>query len=74
MSESCPSKQANTLMRRWLALSADDSFLDEALGLLVAACGFATQWIWRFDLPFVLDIVMFPFHLLEWYLRFTITH
>jgi hypothetical protein len=57
-----------------LSLSAEDSLLDEALGMIIAACGFATQWIWRFDLPFVLDVVMFPLHLLEWWLRFTITH
>ena len=41
--------------------------------LAVAAAGFATQWVWRFDLPFVIDVAMFPLHLLEWFLRFSIT-
>ena len=42
-------------------------------GYSVAALGLALQWQWGFSLPFPLNIVMLPFDLVEWYIRWTVS-
>ena len=54
-------------------LHEDDTYLDECIGFALAFCGFVTQWGWGFALPFPLNVVMMPFTLVEWYIRWSIT-
>lgn len=49
---------------------ADKSYLDEAVGHLLAACGFYFQFTTGFTLQFPLSLVFFPLTLVEWILRF----
>jgi len=56
-----------------LSLEPDQTYLDEAVGYLLAACGFYVQWHFGFGLPFPFSIVMFPLDIIEWYVRWTIT-
>jgi hypothetical protein len=56
-----------------LTLNEEDTYLDELIGYSVAALGFYTQWMWGFGLPFPFNIVMLPFTLLEWYIRWSVT-
>ena len=42
------------------------------MGLAIAVAGFGMQCLWRFDLPLLLDILLFPLTLLELYLRWSI--
>tara|TARA_B110001452_G_C14853970_1_gene298293 strand:+ start:42 stop:308 length:267 start_codon:yes stop_codon:yes gene_type:complete len=46
---------------------------DELFGYTLALFGFYTQWQWGFALPFPLNLVMLPFTLIEWYVRWAIT-
>jgi hypothetical protein len=62
---------ANT--KGWVGLRHEESLLDEAVGAIVAAAGFGVQLLWQFDLPLLIDILLFPLTILEWYLRMTIT-
>ena len=39
----------------------------------IALFGFYCQLMWGFGLPFPLNIVMWPFSLVEWYIRWSIT-
>ncbi|EOD13876.1 hypothetical protein EMIHUDRAFT_311223 [Emiliania huxleyi CCMP1516] len=45
----------------------------KAFGYSVAALGFYIQWSWGFGLPFPLSLVMLPFDILEWYIRWSIS-
>ena len=56
-----------------LQLRADDSLVDEFVGYFVAALGFYVQWNLGFDLPFPFNLIMFPFTMIEWYIRWSIT-
>jgi len=56
-----------------LSLDSEDSYIDEAFGYSVAALGFYIQWSWGFGLPFPLSLVMLPFDILEWYIRWSIS-
>jgi len=47
--------------------------LDEVVGYTLALFGFYTQWQWGFALPFPLNLVMFPFTAIEWYVRWAVT-
>ena len=47
--------------------------LDDVVGYTLALFGFYTQWQWGFGLPFPLNLIMLPFTLIEWYIRWTIT-
>lgn len=57
----------------FVALTPEDSTLDEGLGYALCALGFYTQWVWGFSMPFPFNIVLMPFTLVEWYLRWSIT-
>merc|ERR1740130_677127 len=52
---------------------ADVDGLAEVIGYTLAVLGFYTQWQWGFGLPFPLNLIMFPFTLIEWYIRYTVT-
>jgi hypothetical protein len=56
-----------------LQLRADDSLVDEFVGYFIAALGFYVQWNLGFDLPFPFNLIMFPFTMIEWYIRWSIT-
>lgn len=47
--------------------------LDEYLSYLFASMGFFFQFIHSFSLPFPLNLVLWPFQLAEYYIRWTIT-
>lgn len=55
------------------SLVADHSYLDEAFGYSVAAVGFYFQWSYGFGMPFPLNIIMLPFDIIEWYIRWSIS-
>ena len=52
---------------------ADDSFLDEALGFLLAAVGLYAQLYSSFALVFPLNLGLLPLDGIEWFLRYHIT-
>ena len=56
-----------------LQLRADDSLVDEFVGYFIAGLGFYVQWNLGFDLPFPFNLIMFPFTMIEWYIRWSIT-
>jgi uncharacterized membrane protein len=49
------------------------SNIDEYLSYLFAAMGFFFQFMHHFSLPFPLNLVLWPFQLAEYYIRWTIT-
>ena len=51
------------------ASRAARSRLAEGVGYALAACGCYCQWSWGFAAPFPLNIVLMPFTLIEWYIR-----
>ncbi|KAL1498515.1 hypothetical protein AB1Y20_013838 [Prymnesium parvum] len=51
----------------------EDSYLDETIGFTVALFGFYSQWQWGFSLPFPVNIIMLPFSIIEWYIRWSIS-
>jgi len=59
--------------RAWLTTKDDEMWLDEVGGYTLAALGFYVQWQFGFGTPFPLSIVMLPFDVIEWYIRWTIT-
>jgi len=56
-----------------IKLEKEHTYLDEVIGYSVAALGFAIQWQWGFSLPFPFNIVMLPFDLVEWYIRWSVS-
>jgi hypothetical protein len=56
-----------------LSLEQDSTYVDEVVGYTMAAIGFLCQWSWGFGMPFPLNIFMWPFDLLEWYIRAEVT-
>jgi len=60
--------------RKIVTTSHEDTYADEVAGYSVAALGFYCQLNWGFGMPFPLDIVMFPFTAIEWYIRWSITN
>jgi len=52
--------------------AADDSTLEEGLGYALCLLGFYTQFAWGFSLPFPFNIVLFPFTIVEWYIRWSV--
>lgn len=49
------------------------SNVDEILSYIFAALGFYFQFRQRFSLPFPLSVVLFPFEIVEYYIKWTIT-
>ena len=58
--------------RALLGRSRPRSFLAEMVGYALAVAGCWCQWHWGFAPPFPLNIVLMPFTLVEWYLRWSI--
>lgn len=56
-----------------IADAADEARLVEVVGYAVALFGFYTQFVHGFGLPFPFNIVMLPFTLVEWYVRWSMT-
>jgi len=52
---------------------AEESYIDEAIGYSLAACGFLFQFWSGFSLPFPLNIIFLPLSIIEWFLRIQIT-
>ena len=52
---------------------ADDSFLDEAFGFLLAAVGIYAQVYSNFAVVFPLNLGLLPLDGIEWFLRYHIT-
>lgn len=50
-----------------------DSNLDELLSYVFAALGFYFQFSSNFDIPFPLDLLLWPLEVAEWWIRWTIT-
>ena len=59
--------------RGLLTTSHDEMWLDEVGGYSLAALGFYVQWQFGFGTPFPLSLIMLPFDIIEWYIRWTIT-
>jgi len=53
--------------------SDKDSFLDEGLAYIFAALGFYFQFSLGFDVSFPFNLVLFPFEMAEFYIRWMIT-
>lgn len=53
--------------------SHEDTVIDEILSYVFAALGFGFQLMLGFDLPFPFNLVLFPFEIGEWALRWSIT-
>ena len=49
------------------------SNVDEFLSYLFAALGFLFQFVHSFTLPFPLNLVLWPFQVAEYWIRWTIT-
>ncbi|CAN0019210.1 unnamed protein product [Ectocarpus fasciculatus] len=56
-----------------LKLDPDNSFLDEVLGWTLAACGAYFQTSINWDLPWAVDLVLWPAYLLETFLKWSVT-
>lgn len=56
-----------------ISLDQDATFIDELVGYTVALIGVLCQWSWGFGMPFPLNILMWPFDILEWYIRAEVT-
>ena len=68
----CQSSRAHSGRPR-CAWQDDDGYLDEVAGYVLAAAGFYMQYCWGFAMPFPLNVVLFPFTMVEYYIRWTIT-
>jgi len=64
-------KWANS--KGYIQLDQNDTYADEVAGYTVAAFGFYCQLKWGFGMPFPVNLIMWPFDLVEWYIRWTIT-
>jgi len=56
-----------------LSLEPDKTYLDEAVGYVLAALGFYVQWQFGFGIPFPFSLVMLPLDAVEWYVRWSVT-
>jgi len=57
----------------WLSYDHEESIIDEIIGWSTAAAGFYVQFQLRFSLPFILNIILWPFTVIEWYIVWTIS-
>mmetsp|Transcript_20099 Transcript_20099/g.22977 ORF Transcript_20099/g.22977 Transcript_20099/m.22977 type:complete len:325 (+) Transcript_20099:64-1038(+) len=63
------------LEKRGLVQAKDHSetYLDEILSYIFAACGFYFQFKLGFDVPYPFNLILFPFEIAEYYIRWSIT-
>ena len=57
----------------WIQEDHMQSNVDEFLSYIFAAMGFYFQFVHSFSLPFPLNVVLLPFQLAEYWIRWTIT-
>ena len=50
----------------------DDDFLPHAFGYALALAGCYCQWQWGFAPPFPINLVLLPFSLVEWWIRWAL--
>lgn len=55
------------------SLQDEHTYVDEIFGYTVALFGVWVQFQWGFGVPFPLNLVMWPFDVLEWYIRWSVT-
>lgn len=58
---------------KFLPAKHEDTNIDEYLSYIFAAMGFYAQFRNKFALPFPLNLVLWPFEMAEWYIRWSIT-
>lgn len=51
----------------------EETNIDETIAYVIAACGFYFQWSMGFDMPFPFNILLMPFEIGEYYIRWTIS-
>ena len=51
----------------------EDSYLDEVMSYIFAACGFYFQFKMGFDMPFPFNLLLWPLEVAEWWIRWAIT-
>lgn len=59
--------------RGWTKINHEDTMLDEYLGWTLAAFGFYFQFTQNFTLPFPMNLLLWPFTALEWFIEWKIT-
>jgi len=57
----------------WIPENDEDSYLDEIMSYIFAGLGFYVQIMNNFEVPFPLDLVLWPLSIVEYYLKWTIT-
>ena len=65
--------QTAWMKRQIIALQDEHTYVDEIFGYTVALFGVWVQFQWGFGVPFPLNLVMWPFDVLEWYIRWSVT-
>ena len=58
---------------KFIHIDDKDSIIDEAIGYGLAALGFWLQLSNSFRLPFPLNLILFPFTLIEWFLTWSVS-
>ncbi|CAM9753600.1 unnamed protein product [Ascophyllum nodosum] len=56
-----------------LKLHSDESFVDEIIGWTMAACGAYFQIAHNWDLPWFVDLLLWPAYVLEFFLEWSVT-
>lgn len=54
-------------------INHEDTYLDEIVGAILAALGLFFQLSFGFQLPFPLNVILFPFTMVEWFLMRMVT-
>jgi len=54
-------------------IDPSETYLDEILSYIFAGCGFYFQFKLGFDVPYPFNLILFPFEIAEYYIRWSIT-
>jgi hypothetical protein len=57
----------------WISKGDRERMFEEMIGYLFAGTGFYFQFRLGFEIPFPLNLVLWPFQIAEYYIRWTIT-
>ena len=60
-------------LKGWIPTNHEDTTIDEVLSYVFAAAGFTFQFYMGFDMPFPFNLLLFPFEIAEYYIRWTVT-
>lgn len=66
-------RSKNSTAEKWLPEDLDSTQFDEIISYGIAALGVYVQFKMNFDVPFPLNIPLFPFEFAEYYIRWSIT-